>query len=397
MMRVLKMIVGSLLLFSVAACSAPLQADISSQAENVSIPESEDLFLVKTELRYAKTFTVEYHENYKLVTVLQPWRSADITFTYILVQRGTPIPQVVGDAQVIEIPVQQVASLATTHLPYLDALGLVDRLVAVGNLKYVNTQTVVDWVAEGGAAVVGNGPDVNIEALLAAEPDMVTTAALGNASKDDYQLLIQKGLKTVVISDFMEETPLGRAEWIKFMALFFNLEEQAEAIFSGIEEHYQSMSVLTKDVQERPTVLMGFEINGKWNMPGGRHYQAAYIADAGGDYLWAQDDSSGKIPLSFEAVLATGTQADYWFNQSVSWQDAEDVLAADVRYAHFTALENGHAYNNNARMNDSGGNDYNEGGHLNPDVVLADLIAILHPKLLPEHELVYYHLLDKAK
>ena len=397
MMRVRKMIVGSLLLFSVAACSAPLQADISSQAENVSISEPEDLFLVKTELRYAKTFTVEYHENYKLVTVLQPWRGADITFTYILVQRGTPIPQVVGAAQVIEIPVQQVASLATTHLPYLDALGLVDRLVAVGNLKYVNTRTVVDWVAEGGAAVVGNGPDVNIEALLAAEPDMVTTAALGNASKDDYQLLIQKGLKTVVISDFMEKTPLGRAEWIKFMALFFNLEEQSEAIFSGIEERYLSMRALTKDVQERPTVLMGFEINGKWNMPGGRHYQAAYIADAGGDYLWAQDDSSGKIPLSFETVLATGTQADYWFNQSVSWQDAEDVLAADVRYAHFKALENGHVYNNNARMNDSGGNDYNEGGHLNPDVVLADLITILHPKLLPEHELVYYHLLDKTK
>ena len=379
-----------LILLSVVSCSAPVNAAASLKGEISSQSESKDFFPLKTELRYAQTFTIEYHQNYKVVTVLQPWRDADTTFTYVLVQRGTTIPDEISDAQVIEIPVQSVASLATTHLPYLDKLDLLDQLVAVGNLQYINTESVIERVDNGHAAVVGNGPDVNMEALLAAAPEVVTTAALGNASKDDYQLLMQKGFKVVVVSDFMEETPLGRAEWIKFMALFFNLEAQAEEIFSGIEERYLAMKTLTQHIQDTPTVLMGFEINGKWNMPGGRHYQAAYIADAGGDYLWAQDDSSGKIPLSFETVLEKGIKADFWFNQSVGWLDRQDALAADARYVYFDALMVGRAYNNNARLNASGGNDYNESGLVNPDAVLADLIAILHPELLPEHELVYY-------
>ena len=382
------------IIFCLAGCARPpsitqtATSPLTSPAIETNVPGKNSGAQIN--LRYAKAFSVEYHNNYKVVTVNKPWRDANTTFTYILVQRGTPVPDDIGDAQVIEIPVRRVASLATTHLPYLDLLEDLDSLIAIGNAQYINTPGVAARLQNGSIQAVGNGPDVNIEKLLNLNPDMITTFAMGSSSKDDYQQLMQKGFKVVIFSDFMEESPLGRAEWVKFIALFYNQEEEAEKIFAGIEERYVAMRTLVAGVNERPSVLLGFEINGKWNVPGGRSYQATYVKDAGGNYLWTEDDTSGRIPMSFEAVLEKGAGADFWFDQSVGWMSVQDILAADSRYDNFRAFQQGQVYNNNAWLNATGGNNYNEGGLANPDVILADLISILHPELLPDHQLVYY-------
>jgi iron complex transport system substrate-binding protein len=165
----------------------------SSTAEPLEVSSIVTGMSLHTELHYAKAFTVEYRDNYKVVTILNPWRDANTTFTYILVQRGTPIPKNIGDAQVIEIPVQRMACLATTHLPYLEKLNALDELIAIGNPQYVNTPGVLNGLETGRIISVGNGPDVNIESLIELNPDVITTLALGSSNKDDYQLLMQKG------------------------------------------------------------------------------------------------------------------------------------------------------------------------------------------------------------
>lgn len=384
------------LLFVLCLLAACAPMSMASPSAELSFATPAQANQAKTELRYATAFQVEYRHNYKVVTVLKPWRNAGTTFTYILVQRGTPMPTdlpTADNTQIIEIPVRSVASLAATHLPYLDEIDELDSLVAIGNAPYVSTPGVIDRLQSRKIKTVGNGPDVNVESLLDLNPDMITTLALGSSSKDDYQQLMHKGFKVVIFSDFMEESPLGRAEWVKFIALFFNKEEQAEKCFSGVEQRYNEMKALAAGVSKRPTVLLGYEINGKWNMPGGKSYQATYVKDAGGDYLWADDQTSGRIPLSFEAVLDKGIGADFWFDQSVSWKTAQDVLAADARYQEFNAFRLGQAYNNNARLNSNNGNEYNGSGLANPDLILADLISILHPELLPDHPLIYYRAL----
>lgn len=348
----------------------------------------------KTELRHAKAFSVTYRDGYKYLTVLNPWRDADKTFEYILVQRGAPVPNDVGEAQVIEVPVHNIASLAATHLAYLSELNDLDKLIAIANPQYISSETVHEFIATGKIQAVGNGPDINLEKLLSLQPEMVTTLALGKSNKDDYAQLISKGIKTVIFSDFMEETPLGRAEWIKFMALFFNQEEEAERIFTAVEKRYEALQMKVALISYAPTVLLGNDFNGKWNMPGGMSYAANLVKDAGAKYLWGDDDSTGRIPLSFEAVLEKGTQANYWLNQSLSWQSIDDINNADPRYSAIQAYENNHIYNNNAKLSPQGGNEYNETGIVNPDRVLADLIAIFHPGLLPDHEIYYYRHLD---
>ena len=185
-----------------------------------------------------------------------------------------------------------------------------------------------------------------------------------------------------------EATPLGRAEWIKFTAAFFNREVEANRLFDRIAARYEELSTLVRTVEHRPTVLVGTPFQGTWHVSGGAAYQARLIADAGGAYLWADDPTTGSIPLDFESVYARGLDAEVWIHP-YGWHSLADGIKADQRMADFAAWKSGRVYNNDARINAYGGNDYWETGSLRPDLILADLIEILHPDLI-DHQLVFH-------
>jgi iron complex transport system substrate-binding protein len=352
-----------------------------------------DYFPEKVTLTHSEGWTIEYFNNYKVITVLNPWRDADQQFRYVLVQCGTPPPTDVGDAQVIEVPVDTIVAMSTTQLPHLSALGLVDRLVGLANFKYVNTPAVVERIEAGELVEIGSGAEVNVEQAIDLQPGLIMTYAVGNPQSDSHPKLLEAGLKVVLNSEYMETSPLGRTEWIKFTGAFFNREAAATAAYDEIVTRYNEIAALAQGVAERPTVFTGAPFQGTWYMPGGNSYVARLLADAGAAYLWADDDSTGSQQLSFEAVFEKAQNADFWLNTS-SWTSLADALAADERFAEFAAFKSGKVFNNNARLNPYGGNDYWETGVTNPDIVLADLIKIFHPELLPDHELVYYQQLQ---
>ena len=245
-----------------------------------------DYFAEKISINHAQGFVVEYHQNYKVVTVKNPWHSAKTKFQYNLVQCGTPVPEGFPKNQVIQVPVNKVVSLSTTHLPHLDKLGLVDKLVAVSNIKQVNTSSVVEKIKALKVAEVGNGASVNVERILELEPDLVTTFGTGNSQTDNYPKLLEAGLKVAVNAEYMETSPLGRAEWLKFTALFFNQEAKAEKVFGDIEKKYQAVASRASALKNHPTVFTGFNFKGTWYTPTGNSYVAKYLADAGAKYLW---------------------------------------------------------------------------------------------------------------
>jgi iron complex transport system substrate-binding protein len=355
---------------------------------------NQDYFPNKIKITRARGFTVEYHHNYKVVSINQPWKGAKTGFQYVLVQCGTPAPPGFKASQVVNVPVNSVVTLSTTHLPHLAKLGVVDKLLAVSDAKRINTSEVVERIKTGKIASVGNNAVVNVEKILELNPDLVTTYGTGNLQTDSYPKLLEAGLKVAINSEYMEDSPLGRSEWLKFTALFFNKEQQAEKIFSEVASKYESIAAKAKSVKTRPTVFLGFNFKGTWYMPTGNSYAAKYLADAGADYLWRTQNSSGSIPLSLEAVVERAINTDYWLNVSQSWKTIKNALTEDNRYADFEAVKNKNVYNNNARLNESGGNDYWEGGISNPDIVLSDLIKIFHPEILPNHQLVYYQKLN---
>jgi len=348
-----------------------------------------DYFPEKVTLEEATGWKIEYFNHYKIITVLNPWRDADVQFRYALLQCGTPPPDLKDNTLLIEIPVQRVVAMSTTQLPHLDELGLLDRLVGVDSFLYINNETVRQKIAAGELVEIGSGGQVNVEQALDLNPDLIMTYGVGNPEFDAHPKLLEAGLKVVLNSEYMESTPLGRAEWIKFTAAFFNQEMAANKAYAAIANRYREIAAKAREVANKPTVLANAPFRGTWYMPGGKSYVAQLLADAGATYLWADDTSSGSQPLSFEEVFERAQNADFWLNPG-SAKSLSELQQIDERFSQFTAFQKGNVFNNNKRLNENGGNDYWETGVTNPHLILADLIKILHPELLPDHELFFY-------
>jgi iron complex transport system substrate-binding protein len=385
-----------LLLFIIAAVFAVLPA----QAQETNLLDAcatdydaaVDYFPEKVTVEAATGFTVEYFPNYKVVTVNTPWQDAEAPLQYVLVQCGTPAPEGFSEALVIDVPVPTIVTMSTSFLPHLTQQGLLDRLIAIDTALYTSNDEVLARVAAGAVVEIGgggSGQDVNIEALIDLEPALIMMQRFFSGDTS-YPALQEAGLPVVINADFLDTSPLGLAEWGKFISLFFNTEALAEAQFAGVSERYTALQAEVAAAASQPTVFAGTPFDGTWYMPGGGSYLGQLLADAGAAYLWAEDSSTGSLFLDFETVFDRAVDADFWVNVNPFWATLADAEAEDARYANFAAFQNATVYSNNARVNPNGGSDYFESGYANPDIILADLVKIFHPELLPDHELYYY-------
>ena len=386
-----------------AAVSSPPDAPPGNSASAAASPDRNlhdgcvesydpavDYFPQKLSVAYASGFDVEYHNNYKIVTVTNPWQGAQESFRYVLLQCGTPAPQGVEGA-VVEVPVKNIIAMSTTYLPTLEDLGLIDRLIGLDSYMWTTNPAVRTRIESGDIAEIGGGAAVNVELTLDLDPALVMTYGTGLADYDTHPVLLEAGIPVALNGDFVEQSPLGRAEWMKFIALFFNREADAAAQFDTVAAEYHAVAELTATLTERPSVLIGSVYNGVWYVSGGGSYMAELLADAGAAYLWSDEGDVGALPLDFESVYAAAAEAEFWLNPDNSfWFTVENVLDSDPRYGDFAPLKRGRMYNNNARVNKNGGNAYYEEGAAHPERVLKDLVKILHPHLLPDHELRFY-------
>lgn len=343
------------------------------------------------DVRHAVGFSARIHDTHTLVQVRDPAPGDRRTLRYLLVPRGQPVPDVEADA-VVRTPVRRVVALSTTCIPHLAHCGAMDTLVGVERGTYVSTPAARARIAAGQARAVGDGASVDAERVLALQPDLVLSYVLDDARRGAHALLDRAGIPVVLTGSYMEQSPLGRCEWIKFTALFLEAGDTAAAFFRDVETAYTGLVARAAAADTRPTVLMNAPFRGQWHVPGGRSYAARLVADAGGRYLWADDARTSGVPVPFEAVFARAADADVWLHPS-AWRTRADGLAEDERFALFKAFRTGRIYNSNARLNPDGGNDIFENGVARPDQVLADLVHILHPEQLPDHELVWYRAL----
>ncbi len=359
--------------------------NLTDQCVQVYSPDV-DYFPQKAHLEYASGFQVEYQRNYKVVTVTQAGQKS---LRYVLVQCGTPTPPGFDEKEIYTVPVKSLLVMSTTYLPFLEQAGALDKIIGIDDAAFVSNPIVRQRVEEGKIAIVGAGSGVNVEKALDLQPDLVLAYNSGVPDYDAFPKLVKANLKVALAAEHAEPSPLGRAEWGKFIALFLNKEAVLEQEFAGRAETYQRLRALAAKVENKPSVFLNAEYQGTWYMAGGQSYMARLLADAGADYLWADDSSSATIMMSFEQVLERAADAQYWILSDYT-SSAKALLQEDERYGRFSAFQNGRIYNNNARLSSSGGNDFFEGGTANPDVILADLIKIFHPDLLPQHSLYYY-------
>jgi iron complex transport system substrate-binding protein len=336
---------------------------------------------------HAKGLLLERHQGLPLVTVKTPWPGGK-PVRYLLVPRGQPVPEV-ADTTVVHTPVRSVVCMSTTFIAQLSVLDKVDTIVGVDRKRYVYSPEVRRMIAAGTVAEVGGDRTIDLERALAIKPDLVLTFGLDDSLAGTYRQLARAGVTTVFSADYLEPTPLGRCEWIRFFGLLFGAEQRANIYFAEVVKEYTALKQLTRDVKKRPTVLLNSPFKGTWYVPGGASYTACTLADAGGTYLWADDRKPGVLTVAFESVLAKGASADVWLNPG-TWKTLADGRAVDERFALFAPFRAGRVYNYVGRTTEQGGNDFWESAAVRPHDVLRDLIRIFHPALLPEHQLFWY-------
>jgi len=346
----------------------------------------------KVTIDYARNFTLEYKDGYKLLTVLTPWAGATEPVQYTLVPAGQPEPSGIEDTMIIYTPVESFVSLSTTYLPFLEQIDALSNLVAVDSGAYIYSSDVQDMLQSCAVSEVGSGAVINVERLVDLNPDLIMTSASGYADYDSHPQLLEAGLNVVINSDYLEQDPLGRAEWGKFIAAFFEKEVEADRLFDEMVARYQQAKAITEGLSERVTVFTNTAYEGTWYMPGGESYIAILLADAGADYVFADLEGSGAQPLDFEVVLEAAKEADYWINVGAI-ADLSSLAAMDARYMDFEAYQEAKVYTYSKRVNALGAVDYFESGAASPDVILMDLIKAFYPDLLPEHEFYFYQAL----
>ncbi len=344
--------------------------------------------------KHAKLFKIDYFEDYKILTLLKPMLDSRDSSQFVLLKRGKAIPPNFSPDQVIEIPLQNLTVLSTTHIALADMLGEMQSVTGVADAEYVTTPSALERIGAEKIKNVSTGNSLNNELVVSLKPDMVMASGLSSmAGLRNYQTLLDAKVKVVFNSEWMEETPLGRAEWIKFMAAFYDKEVQADSIFGEIERKYTEISQIAQQIRPRPTVLLNMPYKSVWYVPGGNSYVAKLLSDAGFEYFWKTDTSTVSLPLAFEAVVPVALQAQYWLMPGTV-ESKKELLEKDNRFGEFQSFRKGLVFNNNRKVNEQGGNDYWASASLNPHLVLADMVKIIRPDLLPKHEFVYFKKLE---
>lgn len=342
----------------------------------------------RVENSIAKGFSIAIEEGGYVLNVFNPWQEAKgVNYSYLLTSNDSILSN--SDfTEVINIPVSRVVCLSTTHIAFIDKLGSTESIVGISGSNFISNPLVRKGIERSLVKDVGFEQSINYELLVDLKPDVVFTYGVG-AEMAGYLLKLKDlGIPVVFIGEYVEENPLGKAEWLKVFGLFFDQKEVADSLFINIEKEYNSTANQLVGVKNKPNVFINLPWKDIWYFPGGDGYMAKLIHDAGGNYALSNLKGSKSFPYSIESAIEIGMNADIWINTG-SANSLNDILSDHSILRDLPVLKNGYIYNNNRLVNEFGGNDFWESGVVNPHIVLKDLSKILHPDLI-NHNLVYY-------
>ncbi len=336
----------------------------------------------------AQGFSITKFNGFSLLTVKVPWPNAEEPFVYLLREKGTKIPETIQYDEIVDVPIEKIVVTSTTHIPALEVLNEENSLKGFPGLKYISSEKTRGLIDKGDIAELGQNENINTEILIQLSPDVVIGFAI-NATNKSFETIKKTGIPVVYNGDWTEETPLGKAEWIKFFGALYGKEDLAAKIFNNIKADYLTAKELAATAKDTPKVISGSMYNDKWYMPYGDSWQAQFLKDANTQYLYADTQGEGSLSLAFESVLEKASAADYWVS-SGQFTSYEQLLNESEHYKQFKAVRDKKVFSVSLSQGKTGGILFYELGPQRPDLILKDLIAIFHPDLLKDYEPVFY-------
>ena len=349
--------------------------------------QTEDVVGVSNEIQYAKGFEVYDYTDFKILKITQPWPGATTTSTYVLANDVNNIPDSLADLTKIQIPIQSIIVTSTTHIPSLVTLNESNSLKAFPGLDFISSEEVRTLIEQNKIQEIGDGMGINFELTVDVHPQVVVANG-GNDSFEKYQQIQQAGIPVIYNGDWVEYTPLGKAEWIKLFGVLYDKEKEANAFFDEVVHAYNEAKSMVDTVENKPGVFSGAMFEDVWYAPQGDSWTSQIIADAGGEYLWADESGTGSLSMAFEQVFDDAQQVEYWIGPA-QFTSYEEMQNANIHYKEFEAFQNKKVYTYSAKKGATGGLIFYEEATNRPDKLLKDYIRVLHPELLPKHELYF--------
>lgn len=336
-------------------------------------------------LRHSSNLSLIDYGTYTLAQLRNPWDTAKVLHTYILVDKDEAVPEALPEGTLVRTPLSKAVIYSSVHCSLLKDFGALGSIGGVCDLKYIRLPEIEEGCRNGSIVDVGDGMNPDIEKIIDLHPDAVLLSPFENSG--GYGRVEKLNVPIIECADYMETSSLGRAEWMRFYGLLFGKRQQADSLFAAVERNYNELKELVRPVSHAPSVMCDLKTSSTWYTPGGRSTIARIYADAGASYIFGEDTNSGSLPFPFEVIFERGQQADFWlirYNQPAdkTYDELEKEFAP---YAGFRAFKERNIYGcNTARV------PFYEEAPFHPDWLLKDLIKIFHPSLLDGYELRYY-------
>ncbi len=348
-----------------------------SCADGPSVPHSGSM-------RYARNLFIDRRDGYSLVTLLDPWDTSTVRRIYCLLQENARVPQDIPQCTVIRVPVKRAAIYSSVHASIAAQLGAADRIAAVCEPEYITSAEVLKRMADGLTVSIGPAVSPDIERIMDVDADVIIAPPFENAGFGASEKL---GIPIVEAAEYMENDPLGCTEWIRFYGILFGREAQADSLFGATCFAYDSLKALIPRSGERPSLLLELKYGSGWTVPSGGSYIGKLNLDAGFDYAFSHLEGTNSVPLTFEQVYDIACDADVWtFKYASDHPVTYDELESQYSpYSRFKAFRSRNIFACNTLLTT-----YYDDIDIHPDYILADLISISHPDILPGYERRYF-------
>ena len=339
-------------------------------------------------LKYSTLLTIVEHDGYTVADISNPWKPGKRLHRYYLVPRTSDVshlPSDISDGTIIEVPIQRAAVFTTVHCALLTELGMGSRIVGVADSKYIKVPYIQQQIAAGRIVDCGNGLNPIVEKIMDVKPEVIMLSPFENSG--GYGKTEEIGIPLIECAEYMETSPLGRAEWMRFYGLLFGVSDKADRLFHVVDSSYTALKQQAEKAGEGRSVIVDKVVGSVWYMPGGRSTIGQMLLDAGARYPWASDNQSGSLALPFETVLERGGEADVWmlrYSSDHDW-DYDELLSGHHGYSQLKAFRNREVYGCNVEQSH-----FYEDTPFHPDRLLSDFLQILHPDIIGLPPLRYY-------
>ncbi len=349
----------------------------------------------KASILYAEGFLVENHQDFKVLEIKNPWPKSTKTYRYALVNKemASKITLNKSDYDAILItPIQKIVVTSTTHIPALELLNVENTLIGFPDTNYVSSEKTRALIDEGLVRELGKNESINTEVLLELRPELVIGFGIDGNNKT-FDNIQKAGIPVIYNGDWVEKSPLAKAEWVKFFGVLYNKEKEADSVFKAIESDYLDAKKTAQNATKNPTVLSGAMYKDIWYLPSGTSSEGQLLKDANANYMWSETTDKGSISLNFETIFDKAKDADIWISPSY-YPSLEAIEKANAHYTKFKAFQNKAVYSFVNTTGKTGGVLYFELGMARPDLVLKDLIKICHPELLEDYTPYFFERLN---